>query len=168
MRLRAQTVIQIIGCISLATLLGGCAGSPVQIWSMNTSQLDEVNIADLCNAYAVSKQSNEDIRAALKRRDDLLVELITAGKPDPFTGNTARSPFTSEEWEAIEARTVFLGMSEFALICSWGYPIPFGGGAINESVGSWGTKRQYVYRRGSYSKPQYVYVENGKVTSWQN
>ena len=52
-----------------------------------------------------------------------------------------------------------LDMPEKMLIMSWGKPI-----SINENVGSWGVHKQYVY--GDFGP--YVYVENGKVTSWQN
>lgn len=50
---------------------------------------------------------------------------------------------------------IALGMSEQALIESWGKPDD-----INESVGSWGVHKQYVY--GS----AYVHVENGTITSY--
>ena len=160
-------LIRYLGLLIVAAFIVGCAGSPMRTWSMDPDQLDQLGAAELCNAYAVSKQSNEPVRAALKRRDALLIELITEGQPDPVTGDPPRSPFTVQEWEAIEERTVFIGMSEHALICSWGLPNAFGGGAINETVGPWGSKRQYVYRRGTYTKTQYVYVQNGTVTGWQ-
>ena len=52
-----------------------------------------------------------------------------------------------------------IGMPEKILIMSWGEPIK-----INENVGSWGVHKQYIY--GDFGP--YVYVENGKVTSWQD
>lgn len=63
------------------------------------------------------------------------------------------------EWEAklILEKKIALGMSEKALIKSWGKPDD-----INTSVGRWGVHKQYVY--GS----QYVYVENGEITAWQD
>lgn len=63
------------------------------------------------------------------------------------------------EWETklILEKKIALGMSEKALIESWGKPED-----INTSVGSWGVHKQYVY------DSQYVYVENGKVTAWQD
>lgn len=59
--------------------------------------------------------------------------------------------------DAIVDGEIFLGMERKYLLISWGKPED-----INKSVGSWGTHEQFVY--GS----QYVYVENGVVTSWQN
>jgi hypothetical protein len=59
---------------------------------------------------------------------------------------------------SIADKKIKLGMSEQALLCSWGEPP----GGVHSSVGSWGVRKQYVYA-GTY-----VYVENGKVTSWQD
>ena len=71
---------------------------------------------------------------------------------------------TLREERAILEGKIFIGMSEAALIASWGRP-----NDINSSVGSWGVHKQYVYGTySSYSSPRYVYVENGFVTSWQN
>lgn len=50
---------------------------------------------------------------------------------------------------------ITLGMSEEALIESWGKPRD-----INESVGVWGVHKQYVYPSA------YVYIENGIISSW--
>lgn len=50
-----------------------------------------------------------------------------------------------------------INMPEKYLILSWGFPKK-----INTNVGSWGTNKQYVYLNS------YVYIENGKITSWQN
>lgn len=58
--------------------------------------------------------------------------------------------------DAIMKQEIFRGMSESALVESWGKPRE-----INSSVGSWGTHKQYVYW------DDYVYVENGIVESWQ-
>lgn len=54
---------------------------------------------------------------------------------------------------------VMIGMSECTLVASYGYPDD-----INRSVGAWGHKEQYVYK----ALGTYVYITNGKVTSWQD
>ena len=41
---------------------------------------------------------------------------------------------------------------------NWGHPIK-----VNRSVGSWGVHEQWIYGEG-----QYLYFQNGKLTSWQN
>lgn len=63
------------------------------------------------------------------------------------------------KWEKklVKNGEITLGMSEKALVCSWGKA-----DHINKSVGPWGVHKQWVYGNG-----QYVYTENGKVTSWQ-
>lgn len=67
---------------------------------------------------------------------------------------------TDYEFKMIFERKIYKGMREAVLYASWGYP-----DYTNRSVGSWGTSNQLVYRTGAYSN--YVYVENGRVTSWQ-
>lgn len=51
-----------------------------------------------------------------------------------------------------------LGISECQLYASWGLPED-----QNQSVGRWGVHTQHVYGLGNY-----VYTENGRVTSWQD
>lgn len=146
--------------LSIALLFTGCAGSPAQLAMLSAEQLQTVELGALCNAYTFSGHNNGKLRAELKRRDQALNEMKERGEP------INREPFTDREWESIQSGTIFIGMSEPALWCSWGGTGIYG--TINESVGSWGVHRQYVYRNSSYSSGQYVYVENGEVTSWQN
>lgn len=54
---------------------------------------------------------------------------------------------------------VVIGMSKDDLFWSIGEP-----SKTNESVGVWGKHEQLIYR---HSNIEYIYVENGKVTSWQ-
>jgi hypothetical protein len=68
-----------------------------------------------------------------------------------------RSVVPASEVALVRAEKIQLGMSEAALLCSWGRPQ-----SVNRSVGVWGEHKQYIYGR------VYVYVENGKVTSWQD
>lgn len=53
---------------------------------------------------------------------------------------------------------VWIGMTEEMLLDSWGQPIETNRTAVNGMI-----KKQYVY-----PNHQYVYVENGKVTAWQD
>lgn len=59
--------------------------------------------------------------------------------------------------EKILQHKIWIGMTREMLISSWGNP-----NDINRTVGSFGVHEQFVY--GS----TYVYVENGKLTSWQD
>lgn len=59
--------------------------------------------------------------------------------------------------EIIKQRKIKLGMTEQQVLLSWGKPE-----RINKTVGSSGVHEQWVYGVG-----QYVYVQNGKLTSFQ-
>ena len=60
--------------------------------------------------------------------------------------------------ELVKQRKIKIGMSEKQALLSWGKPE-----RVNKSVGSYGVHEQWVYSRG-----QYVYMENGKLTSFQS
>lgn len=54
-------------------------------------------------------------------------------------------------------KKIWLGMSKEMAIESWGQPDD-----INRTVGSWGVHEQWIY------VDEYLYFENGKLTSWQD
>ena len=60
--------------------------------------------------------------------------------------------------ETIKLRKIKLGMSEQQLLLSWGKPE-----RINKTVGPSGVHEQWVYGLG-----QYVFMQNGKLTSFQS
>ena len=62
-----------------------------------------------------------------------------------------------EIWDLIKKGKIRLGMTKEQVRLSWGQP-----NDINRSVGPWGIHEQWVY--GS----QYLYFENGILTSWQD
>jgi hypothetical protein len=68
-------------------------------------------------------------------------------------------------WSVINQHQIQLGMTGDMVKASWGEPDD-----INRSVGSWGVHEQWVY--GCYyewcNPPQYLYFENGILTSWQD
>jgi flagellar biosynthesis GTPase FlhF len=70
-----------------------------------------------------------------------------------------RSKYSSRIANKILNRTIWIGMTKEMLIDSWGQPSDDN---INRSVGSWGVHEQWIYG------DTYVYLENGKVTSWQD
>lgn len=59
--------------------------------------------------------------------------------------------------DAIQQQEVVLGMTAEQVKLSWGKPED-----VNRTVGSWGVHEQWVYGR------KFVYLENGKVTSFQD
>lgn len=55
-------------------------------------------------------------------------------------------------------KKIWLGMTKDMTLASWGEP-----NNINRTVGKWGIHEQWVYGSGNY-----LYFENGKLTSWQD
>jgi hypothetical protein len=66
--------------------------------------------------------------------------------------------WSKDECITVAKHHVKIGMNKEMCIAAWGRPED-----INRSVGSWGTHEQWVY--GSRN---YLYLENGILTSWQN
>jgi hypothetical protein len=66
--------------------------------------------------------------------------------------------YGSTTGENIFAGRVWIGMKDSLAKESWGDPED-----INRTVGSWGVREQWVY-----SNENYLYFENGVLTSWQN
>ena len=65
--------------------------------------------------------------------------------------------WSENDWNIITAREIRIGMTREMLLMSWGDPED-----INRTVTKDSVSEQLVY---GY---QYVYVENGVVTAWQN
>ena len=78
--------------------------------------------------------------------------------PEAFSQIAGRKDFSAEEISLIRSQSIELGMSEGTMLCAFGYPED-----SHRTVGSWGVHTQHVYGHGLY-----IYVENGKVTSWQD
>ena len=145
--------------ISVTCLFFGCAGSPIAISNMTSEELRLAETIELCAAYAHPWSAKEKIRAELRSRDVEIVKDANVRGGYKVIGTPA---FTEREWEAIDARRVFVGMSESALICSWGLPGSCGG--INCS--SYGPT-QYAYQScDGYGSSRFVYVEDGRVSDW--
>jgi len=67
------------------------------------------------------------------------------------------SDWSQKIWDAIENEKIFIGMTDEQAFLSWGKPRK-----NNRSVGVWGSHEQWVY------DSQYLYFENGKLTSFQS
>ena len=145
--------------ICLALILSGCAGSPIAIFNMSPEELRSVDVKELCSAYAHPWAAKESkIRAELLSRD---VEIVKDPSVRGGYSVIGTLPFTAREWQAIDARRIFVGMSENALICSWGLPDSCGG--ITRS--SYGPT-QYAYQSCEGYSSHFVYVEDGTVMDW--
>jgi hypothetical protein len=72
--------------------LAGCAGSPARIAMMDDEDLSRVETINLCGAYVKFDNWDSKFKAELLRRD----------------------VFSENEWRAIDAHKIFIGMSELA------------------------------------------------------
>lgn len=71
-----------------------------------------------------------------------------------------RGTFTAAEWQLIDQKKIAIGCRESVVYASWGSPT-----TVNTTTTSYGVHKQLVYSQ--QLMPQYVYVENGVVTSMQ-
>ncbi|MBD3306570.1 hypothetical protein GF348_09340 [candidate division KSB3 bacterium] len=143
----------IVGCASLAIAIPGSfmmrssdqpvvtGGRIIVLTSMVGLGFGIIGYIDT----SIKKKKNQDRISQLRKNQALQED----------TG------LTSEEKDAIQSNTFFVGMSRDALIRSLGAP-----DEINKSVGEWGTHEQFIYERSG--KSIYVYVENGEVTAYQD
>ncbi len=74
-----------------------------------------------------------------------------------YKENPLKKNFNDKIKKLIQQQKISINMTKEQLLLSWGQPRN-----INESVGSWGVNEQWIY------ESQYVYIENGVVTSFQS
>jgi len=140
----------------------GCAVSPESPTRLNPV-IDQGKIQELTDGQVLGLYLYNVKYKNLERAAKILMDV------------ERRKLFPLEERHLILSQTLKVGMSErgmwLAMGRKWNH--------INRSVGSYGIHKQYVYkyRHGcsryeygysGYCKRVYVYVENGKVTGWQN
>lgn len=129
-------------------------------------------LAALCApAWAINKCTGADGRVVYQEAacaGGKTINLSGAGQADPGSPQAKqwRSVITRQAHDekvaaAIAEQQIFIGMTADEARQSWGAP-----NKINTSIGSYGRHEQWVYDRGR-SRAQYVYVENGVVTSMQ-
>lgn len=105
-------------------------------------------------SYAVN---NEEQIAAQKKNEEYLLRYKEKKEKE-----YAAKMFERKIANAINQQQVMIGMSATEVVRSWGKP-----NDINSSNGSYGSHDQYVYRRVN-NETQYVFLEDGFVTSWSN
>ena len=136
---KSSTLASVVLLSALA--MTGCANSPAAISMLSEEELKATNSNVLCHALGANNSE--------KARQELV----------------ARNLFTPEEWGYISAKSVAIGMSELAMICSLGAPVP-GYGGVNTTASANGVTKQYVYEHPMRST-RYIYVTNGRVSSFQ-
>lgn len=102
-----------------------------------------------------NQYSEEHERQIKERREE---EIKRDEKRKKERRERIKQQYDEKTAQAILNNKIFIGMSRSALIESWGRPQK-----INTTVTEYGKEEQFVY--GNFGP--YVYVENGKVTSWQ-
>lgn len=130
----------------------------MRIGMMDDEDLMRVEIEKLCIAYAGFDKWDAKIRVELERR----------------------YVFSKREWQAIDDRKIFIGMSEQAFQCSWPGPDLLDlDSAYVEKEGPWGIRGIYEYGLGLEGGlpigatiipgawPKKVYVENGIIVAFQ-
>ena len=127
--------------VALAMILSRCAGSPYQISRMDSAELTEVPNKELMQA----------LENHLSRNDAILNEALNRGW------------LLEDDIPLIKKGKIAKGMSERALILAIGRPY-----RVNERLGSWGVHKEYIYGGyGPESKTTHVFLENGRVSRWQ-
>ena len=100
-------------------------------------------ISNKLNEYYDNIEQEKELKKVVKEKERIKLMTKKYGK----------------KWGKIVAnKEIMVGMTKAMVIDSWGKPDD-----INRSVGSWGVYEQWVYGDG-----QYLYFENGKLTSWQD
>lgn len=129
--------------LGLALALCGCT------ISVSPDQAKALPSENLCSLHAYNSKFGPDKAQATKE------ELLR------------RQVISNDDWNAISARSLRVGMSRLALICVMGNPYSAMHGKINTTVTGGLKSEQFVYYPSPSSGPVYVYVKNGEVTGWQ-
>ncbi|MGI9311170.1 MAG: hypothetical protein ACR2P7_06530 [bacterium] len=139
----------------LAVILTSCAALENASFSWSLNDVATKSDAELC-AYAIN---------VLKYGEHQKWGL---GKPHkPGVWKAFRSALVSRglikrtDFSAIKAGTLKLGMSECAIIASWGLPSD-----INKTVTTYSASEQWVWEHYS-SGYRFAYLEGGVLTGWQ-
>lgn len=100
----------------------------------------------------------------LKRANGEIGWFKSSDLSEYFYGVDPKTKFkwSAKIWSAIQREKVIMGMNATQVLLSWGEPDD-----INRTAGSWGVHEQWVYDYGDF-EADYLYFENGKLTSVQN
>jgi hypothetical protein len=106
---------------------------------------------------AAKKKKDFEASASTLSNDDLCVAFSIHHYGAARAELETRSAFDAGTWALINEKKIAVGMSEAALLCSWGR-----GRHVNRIVTLGHVSKQYVYRSAL------VYVDNGTVTGFQD
>ena len=112
-------------------------------------------------------QDSIDYKAEIVRNDSIADAMLKNIKSQNRSQNQQyinqrrekfQNKYGKEVGEKITTKNIWIGMTEEMLLDSWGKP-----NDINQTVTKYSNRKQYVY-----GSSQYVYVEGGVVTAYQN
>lgn len=127
--------------------------SPVPVLAINKCTDKNGKITYQEHACSNSDASAQAVRTAPS---------LSTGDDAAGQARLAKIKSDNAKFDAMIDGKVMRGMSESQVQNAWGRPTK-----INRSVGSYGTHEQWVYDRGR-NGAQYIYFENGVVTSMQS
>lgn len=133
----------------ISFFLFGCTKKPVYI-SFDETALIKMQLSVVCSDYYILKQNKQ----------------LTPEAQDQLEKHLLKRGITQGEILAIQRNDVFVGMSFYALLASWGRPI-----SVNKTVTGTFEHEQLCYgtsgRYGIRNYRAFVYTEYGKITSIQ-
>jgi hypothetical protein len=88
-------------------------------------------------------------------------ELLDVKNAEALIQSELKRRGLSADRKLILEEKIRIGASECTVYASWGSPKD-----VNRSVGSWGVNKQLIY--GPINYRTYIYINNGKVTSFQD
>jgi len=116
--------------------------------------------SECVSANKIYKQALKDQEIAKKKEEARIAkeEAERKAKMKPVERIMEKYGCSQRFAEAINKRSVLIGMTPAMARAAWGRPED-----INRSVGSYGVHEQWCYGNGCY-----LYFEDGILTSWQN
>ena len=125
----------------LALPLSACGGV------YNPEALTQLNAIQLCQEFARARNT-----PTYDRFYEQNIQIIR-------TTMEQKNLFTAAEWRDIDNEYIRTGMSEPVMVCVMNHPYF----RVNSFNSIYGSSKQYIF--GDFGP--YVYLDNGRVTSWQ-
>lgn len=154
LELEEETPIQILDLINsyYQICIGDNCGYMSEIWVKSNSNLRDFN--KLIEQREISKKEEE-----LKEKKEIQKKVSERKRVEnKKVDDKMLQKYGKTKFDKMKDGYFWIGMNKEMLIFSIGNP-----NDINKTVGTWGTHEQWVYNNGLY-----IYLENGKVTSYQN
>lgn len=127
--------------------------------------LEEPNVFQMRVRALVTDESGKDIKLVIGNTSSTFIkdgdEVVAYGfmSDDP---KIKYKKWGGRVFKAITNFEVFIGMTSEQVVVSWGLPK-----TINTTTGKWGSQQQWIYG-DSPGETTYLYMNNGKLTAFQN